>query len=266
MDCARTRQRRPKGLAGTVPATARSRLGLCFLLIAGLTRALPSEAQPVSGTASGGASAPGVGPGGVGPVGVGGRRDRARHPAADAIRPVRPAQPADAAQRAAQRDHPATTAAASLFAGAADPRGRDQHASAVQSRYAGCADPALCHGRRAVHRQCPLCLLQPDRGRRNPADPRGQRIGRHAAPEGGVQRLGRGRRLYPDQRAGSDIRQSLCQRHRHHCSRPVVRRRQQRDHPGLAIGRARLCQSDPAAADPAELRFTPTRCPPICAS
>ena len=38
-----------------------------------------------------------------------------------------------------------------------------------------------------------------DRGRRNPADPRGQRIGRYAALEGGVQRFGRGRRLYPDE-------------------------------------------------------------------
>lgn len=71
MNCARTRRRRPKGFAGTVSATARFRLGLSFFLIAGLTRALPSEAQPVTGAASGGGSAAGFGSGGVGPLGVG---------------------------------------------------------------------------------------------------------------------------------------------------------------------------------------------------
>lgn len=71
MNCARTRRRRPRGLAGAVSATARLRLGFFFLLIAALTRALPSEAQPVNGTDSGGAAAGGLGTGGAGLSGVG---------------------------------------------------------------------------------------------------------------------------------------------------------------------------------------------------
>ncbi len=75
MNCARKNRRRVRGVAGTVSGKLYFRLTPSFLVIAGLTSAMPADAQPVTGSSpaggvSGGASAGAVSGGGV-PAGTG---------------------------------------------------------------------------------------------------------------------------------------------------------------------------------------------------
>jgi hypothetical protein len=67
MSCARKSWRRPRGPAGTVFDKPHFRLTLSFLVIAGLTPAIPADAQPVTGTSSGGGVPGGGVPTGAGP-------------------------------------------------------------------------------------------------------------------------------------------------------------------------------------------------------
>jgi hypothetical protein len=71
MSCARKNRHRPRGPAGTVLGKPHFRLTLSFLVIAGLTPAMPLDAQPVTGSSPGGGGPAGAGPDVLPPVSSG---------------------------------------------------------------------------------------------------------------------------------------------------------------------------------------------------
>jgi hypothetical protein len=71
MSCARKNRHRPRGPAGTVLGKPHFRLTLSFLVIAGLTPAMPVDAQPVTGSSPGGGVPAGTGPDVLPPVSSG---------------------------------------------------------------------------------------------------------------------------------------------------------------------------------------------------
>jgi hypothetical protein len=71
MSCARKNRHRPRGPAGTVLGKPHFRLTLSFLVIAGLTPAMPVDAQPVTGSSPGGGVPAGAGPDVLPPVSSG---------------------------------------------------------------------------------------------------------------------------------------------------------------------------------------------------
>ena len=98
MSCARNNRHRPRGPAGTVFGKPHFRLTLSFLVIAGLTPAVPVEAQPVTGSSPGGGVPAGTGPDVLPPVSSGpfGLPNPLAPPDAlpNGITPAEPAQPA----------------------------------------------------------------------------------------------------------------------------------------------------------------------------
>ena len=71
MSCARKNRHRPRGPAGTALGKPHFRLTLSFLVIAGLTPAMPVDAQPVTGSSPGGGVPAGTGPDVLPPVSSG---------------------------------------------------------------------------------------------------------------------------------------------------------------------------------------------------
>lgn len=71
MSCARKNRHRPRGPAGTALGKPHFRLTLSFLVIAGLTPAIPVDAQPVTGLSPGGGVPAGTGPDVLPPVSSG---------------------------------------------------------------------------------------------------------------------------------------------------------------------------------------------------
>jgi hypothetical protein len=98
MSCARKNRHRPRGPAGTVLGKPHFRLTLSFLVIAGLTPAMPADAQPVSGSSPGGGVPAGTGPDVLPPVSSGpfGLPNPLAPPDAvpNGITPATPTQPA----------------------------------------------------------------------------------------------------------------------------------------------------------------------------
>ena len=98
MSCARKNRHRPRGPAGTVLGKPHFRLTLSFLVIAGLTPAVPVDAQPVTGSSPGGGVPAGTGPDVLPPVSSGpfGLPNPLAPPNAlpNGITPAEPAQPA----------------------------------------------------------------------------------------------------------------------------------------------------------------------------
>jgi hypothetical protein len=98
MSCARKNRHRPRGPAGTVLGKPHFRLTLSFLVIAGLTPAMPVDAQPVTGSSPGGGVPAGIGPDVLPPVSSGpfGLPNPLAPPDAlpNGITPVTPTQPA----------------------------------------------------------------------------------------------------------------------------------------------------------------------------
>jgi hypothetical protein len=94
MSCARKSLRRPRGPAGTVFGKPHFRLALSFLLIAGLIRAIPAAAQPVTTTPAAGTAPDILPPAPTGPFGL---PNPLAPPNAlpNGIVPAAPGQPAD---------------------------------------------------------------------------------------------------------------------------------------------------------------------------
>jgi hypothetical protein len=100
MSCARKNRHRPRGPAGTVLGKPHFRLTLSFLVIAGLTPAMPVEAQLVPGSSPGGGVPAGTGPDVLPPVSSGpfGLPNPLAPPNAlpNGITPAEPTQPTSA--------------------------------------------------------------------------------------------------------------------------------------------------------------------------